>query len=269
MKRNILLVGIENYKDPKFDLSGVNNDIDKIQELFSDVYDNVNITILQNADADAVSIKKNFTDLLDKTQMGEQAIFYYSGHGTRIPPRHTIDKNEEDQRDDAILAYLSHKQDIVIDNWFHESIYSTLKRGASCICLFDSCHSGTMVKSFDLWGQGDDSVEVPKSVSYDSLTKGLSNFSGNINTSNSATTSNVPCFIQISAAHEEELAVVKKIDGERRSVFNWALCESLKGLPDGQLWSDIFKKIEVLVKDKTFMHSPVFEAQGGGEFLRF
>lgn len=70
--------------------------------------------------------------------------FHYSGHGTYLPDRN---KDEDDQRDEAICPLDYDISGMLIDDVIRSELVDPIKEKSNIrvVCVFDSCHSGTIV----------------------------------------------------------------------------------------------------------------------------
>ncbi|HLL28280.1 MAG TPA: caspase family protein [Xanthobacteraceae bacterium] len=161
-----LIVGVSNYQnlDPSKYLSGPKNDVKEIQEfLLQRGVKKNNITLL----ADGVSAEKptrqNIMDALraltERSQRGDFAIVYFSGHGSYQPdqpegdPRH----DEEDGFDEVFIPYdveptpleqnAQAIRNAIIDDELGEFADAIRDKGVDLWFILDSCHSGTGLRA--------------------------------------------------------------------------------------------------------------------------
>lgn len=166
-----LLIGINQYKtyptDKVRDLRGTNNDVALMKNLLVGTYQfkadetpNSPVKTLLNAQATQEAIRSNFkTQLIDNAKSyfekmatkdakdGATVVFYYSGHGSKLPDQNG---DETDEIDETIVPHDSTTnvqtqkdiRDDEFDVWFKE-----LKNYTTNITfIFDSCHSGTVTR---------------------------------------------------------------------------------------------------------------------------
>jgi hypothetical protein len=138
-QKEALLIGVENYKGKKNDLSGIEIDINNMKTLFERW--GFHTTVLINGE----SVK--IDDYLNKYHsLGANDIFafYYSGHGSQI------DDNSgdeiEDKKDETIVLSDGKNNYFYIDDNLNKHFNSIR---AKKFIVFDSCHSGTAFKAFD------------------------------------------------------------------------------------------------------------------------
>jgi hypothetical protein len=142
--KHALLIGI-NYIGTSHQLNGCINDVINLKSLLIDHYDYLeeNIVVLTD-ETEKKPTRQNILDELYKLLVKsnetetEKVLISFSGHGTW-----TIDTNNDelDGRDEMIvpLDFKCIKDDILYN------IIKCIEINCECFCLFDSCHSGTIV----------------------------------------------------------------------------------------------------------------------------
>jgi len=135
-KKQVLLVGVSDYKGKQNDLPGIDKDIKKMKKLFKNW--GFEVKILYNKDSlNLESSLQNYGANLGKN---DTFAFYYSGHGS-----HKKDENgdEDDGQDESLILSDGVKNIHFIDD---EMNYYLNKIKAKKLLIFDSCHSGTVNK---------------------------------------------------------------------------------------------------------------------------
>ncbi len=102
-----------------------------------------NISILKESKASRSGILTGLEDLTQKSQPGDIAFFYYSGHGSEV--KNSLSTRQEGFFDEAIVPadaingakYIRDKELGVIFN-------KILDKGALLTVVFDCCHSGSL-----------------------------------------------------------------------------------------------------------------------------
>lgn len=144
--RRALLVGINEYPRPEMRLEGCVNDVYLISRRLQELgFAAENVRLVLNDRATATAIRDRLEWLLDGCGDGQGRVFYYSGHGARLPgygSGETVDRADE--------CLVPHDFDwtperAVIDNWFYE-LYSELPPLAQVLAIFDCCHSGGIAR---------------------------------------------------------------------------------------------------------------------------
>lgn len=145
MTKYALLVGI-NYTGTFAALKGCINDVTDIRNLImSWGFPQENITFMTDNTKgsmypNAYNITFQINKLCSILKPGDQAIFYYSGHGTRI---RDYSKDEISGYDSCIVPIDFRSVGVVNDDTIKYYI-NKIPSGANLFCVFDSCNSGTV-----------------------------------------------------------------------------------------------------------------------------
>ncbi|MFN0066784.1 MAG: caspase family protein [Limisphaerales bacterium] len=144
--RRALLVGINEYPDPRMELEGCVNDVYLMSELLQEQgFAAEDIRIVLNDRATAAAIRERLQWLLEDCQDGFDRVLYYSGHGAQISSYglgETVDAVDE-----CLVPWDFDwtLERAVTDDWFHDC-YSQLPPEASFLAIFDCCHSGGLAR---------------------------------------------------------------------------------------------------------------------------
>jgi hypothetical protein len=156
-----LLIGIDEYSNlaDRFQLGGCVNDVKLMNRLLIEKFQFApqNIRVLIDKNATRQNIIDEFEGFLIKNaQEDGQALFYYSGHGSRMTD---LNSDEPDAYDETIVPYNSRdKKKKVIDipdDKLRELLWKLTQKCKNVTFILDCCHSGSGVR-----GQ----VAVPKQV---------------------------------------------------------------------------------------------------------
>lgn len=98
-------------------------------------------------DEGRIPTKKNIQDALEwlirDSRSGDSLVFYFSGHGLRLP-EHT--KGDElDGLDETICPVDFTEEGMILDDEINSRIVRPLKKGVTLHAIVDSCHSGTIL----------------------------------------------------------------------------------------------------------------------------
>jgi hypothetical protein len=162
-----LLVGVEDYPDPRYRLPGVRADVALIKDVLikSDVFKPDQIKVLTDKAATKRNIVQAFKEwLILGTDPGDTALFYFSGHGVQV----WDESGDEsvDARDEALMAWdaivpkdfarrtIAGKKEAAFDSTearnflLDDEIRELLSQMQDRTVVFfsDSCHSGTVYK---------------------------------------------------------------------------------------------------------------------------
>jgi hypothetical protein len=144
--RRALLVGINDYPDPRMRLEGCMNDVFLISSVLQEIgFTPDDIRVVLNDRATARGIRDRLHWLLEDAKEGDTRVFYYSGHGAQIAGYgygEVIDRSDE-----CLVPYdFDWSPDhAVVDDWLFE-LYSQLPYGVSLAMVLDCCHSGGMTR---------------------------------------------------------------------------------------------------------------------------
>ncbi|GAA3102912.1 hypothetical protein GCM10010520_55050 [Rhizobium viscosum] len=141
-RQKALLVGINDYPDPANRLEGCINDVFMMSSVLQDcgVPPEAIRTCLDKR-ATAEGIKSRLQWLLDDPKPGDELIFYYSGHGARVPEYGN--NFEPDHYVETLVPWDFNwsPETYVADDQIYE-LYSQLPYDTRLIMIFDCCHSG-------------------------------------------------------------------------------------------------------------------------------
>jgi len=138
--KKAVCIGINDYPGYQNDLKGCLNDARNWTSLLKSRYYFTDVKQLLDKDATKANIKKALTDLIKNAKTGDVLVVTYSGHGTSVKD---TNGDEEDGRDEAICCYDGNMIDDEI-----RGIIAQLPQGAKLTFISDSCHSGTVTRSF-------------------------------------------------------------------------------------------------------------------------
>jgi len=141
-----VLVGINDYGG-QGDLNGCVNDVLYMRDILKIKYklEEGDIRVLTDKSATREAILERLTWLMDQGRMYKNLLFWYSGHGTRIPNQNYAD-DEYDGMDELICpADFDWRGKYIDDDTIHE-ITVRLDPQAKLSMVFDCCHSGTIAR---------------------------------------------------------------------------------------------------------------------------
>ena len=143
-RRKALLIGIDEYPDAANRLSGCVNDVFSMSATLQDCgFEPDQIRVCLNDRATADGILSRLEWLVDGAQPGDQLVFFYSGHGARVPEYGLHE--EPDRLTETLVPYdfdwtPAHSvSDEQINGFYAQLPYET-----QLLMIFDCCHSGSM-----------------------------------------------------------------------------------------------------------------------------
>jgi metacaspase-1 len=141
-KRRALLVGINEYPTAKDRLEGCVNDVFTISSVLQECgFEPEEIRTCLDERATTEGILSRLRWLFDDPREGDERVFYYSGHGARIPEYG--ENYEPDHHIEALVPWdfdWSPERAITDDQIY--MLYSQLPYKMSTVMVFDCCHSG-------------------------------------------------------------------------------------------------------------------------------
>jgi hypothetical protein len=160
--RRALLIGIDRYTGFS-PLAGCANDVRAMAGLLNNRYcfPAANVTLLLDEAATQEGIRTAVAALIAQVAAGDQVVFQYSGHGSRITTE--TPAATADGMDETIVPYDSGRaprdnRDIR-DQEIHFWLIELCRRAGHLTLIFDSCHSGHILRdSFGAvgrWAQPD------------------------------------------------------------------------------------------------------------------
>lgn len=141
-----LLVGINDYPNEADRLEGCLNDVFLMSSVLQECgFAPASIRVCLNGRATAEGIMERLAWLVDEAGEGDERVFYFSGHGARIP------EYGEDYEPDRHLESLVpwdfdwSPEKAITDDQIYQ-LYSQLPYGMRLVMIFDCCHSGGIHK---------------------------------------------------------------------------------------------------------------------------
>ncbi len=147
-----LLVGIDHYPaDANVGaLRGCVRDAEHMRALLVGRFGfrDEDVLVLRDGDATHAAIVRAFhAQLIERARPGTEAVFYFAGHGSRVPDAAEGPDREPDGLDTTFVAYDSRGPDLagehdLVDDELRSLVAASTARGAFVTVLADSCHSG-------------------------------------------------------------------------------------------------------------------------------
>ena len=255
-KQHILLVGIDTYAtdvqatSPTLsesrtlrDLRGSVNDVQAMASLLKSKFAVPDQYLHTLTDREAT--RENIIDainqfLIEPAKPGDHLLFYFAGHGSKI--RNT-QSTEPDQMDETIVPADSYKgvRDIR-DKELHSLFNKALDTGASLTLIFDSCHSGSIVRGNLPTHVRTLSPDQNQRVSDDSSTPKIEERDAVI----------------LAASQDYQFAREwNDTLGNRRGLFTWALTKVLATAPLSQPLSLTMLQVQALIRSLGINQTPV------------
>jgi hypothetical protein len=149
VRRKALLIGI-NYAGTGSALAGCIHDATNVHNLLRRLYGNaVEVHFLKETDKNRANhptkanIMREFNWLTSGNQPGDKLFVHYSGHGGSI--RDDDRGEEKDNLDETLVPLDVHRVGHVRDDDLRVALIDKVGKGVKLLCLFDCCHSGTIL----------------------------------------------------------------------------------------------------------------------------
>lgn len=143
-RRRAVLIGIDDYPNEADRLYGCVNDVFSMSAALQDCgFEPDEIRVCLNDRATAQGILSRFEWLVDGAADGDQLVFYYSGHGARVPEYGKFD--EPDRLTETLVPYdFDWTPETSVSDEQIFQLYAQLPYGTQFLMIFDCCHSGSM-----------------------------------------------------------------------------------------------------------------------------
>jgi hypothetical protein len=133
-----LIVGINKYQDHKKNLGGCINDALSASEALVRRYNYSEVLMLKDEKATKETILLELESLVSVTQPGDNAVFFFSGHGSQVI---NIHGNESDTYDECLVTHDHSWSNPLIDDDIRYCLRGH-NPGANICLVLDACHSG-------------------------------------------------------------------------------------------------------------------------------
>ena len=144
MSKKALLVGINNFVRPEWQLNGCINDTLEMQKLLGQYYgfQEEDIKLLHDQAATNQGIRDGLDWLLGDCQSGDVRVFHFSSHGTQVDDQ----SDEEWECLDEVIVPYDHDWDNPFRDDDLRAIFEKIPEGVAFTFVADCCHSGTIQK---------------------------------------------------------------------------------------------------------------------------
>ena len=226
-----------------FNLKGPRNDVKEMRAVIEKKYGFTEIKTLEDQQATRDAILKAIDDLIARSSKGDIAFFYYAGHGSRV--RNSKNGEAKGYDESIVPADLNLGARDIRDKELARRFLKAINKGVVLTAVFDSCHSGSIVR-------GGKPEEQSRSLPYDE--KDVAEEPGFVDPPEKQGA------VVFSAAQDYEETWERYYNGVRRGNFSWAFTEVLNRdttLKD-ELAATIFQKVVALMSSKGIREQPVF-----------
>ena len=142
--RRALLIGINQYPDPKDRLEGCINDVFEVSALLQECgFTPEEIRVVLDDRATAAGIRHRLEWLLEDAGPGDQRVLYYSGHGTQLP-EYAPDERVDHKKECLVPYDFDWTLERAISDDELTGLYTQLDYRTHFLVMLDCCHSGGM-----------------------------------------------------------------------------------------------------------------------------
>jgi uncharacterized caspase-like protein len=145
-----LIVGVGRYRMPGANLPGIDKDVEMMREVARLLgFKDAQIKIVMDEEATLAGIQRAFDSwLVQGVGAGDRALFYFSGHGSRMADH---DGDEPDRLDEIMIPHdfeptSGDPRNALVDDMFGQ--WLTRIRSRRVYAFIDACHSGTVTRGF-------------------------------------------------------------------------------------------------------------------------
>ncbi len=228
-QKKALMFGL-NYIGTPYQLNGCIDDCDRIKSKITTYgFNAMNINTFTDNSAQRPTksvILQQLANILLNSVEGDLIFFYYSGHGSYI---RDTNGDETDGKDECIVSV---DLQYVVDDELNNIIKTNIKKDVTLFCLFDSCHSGTIL---DLRYQ------------YSNISESLVE-----NMKNDECLGNV---VMISGCMDSQTSAEAYINGKTQGALTWAFIETLNKTQN-PTWRQLLYSMRTLLKNNGYSQYP-------------
>lgn len=146
-QRRAVMIGI-NYVGTQSELKGCIADVKNMMNYIKDVhgFTDSDITMLlddgEHTRPTRDNIMNAYAKVAAEAQPGDVVFCHYSGHGSKL-----VDDNgdEADGYDEALVPVDYNETGLLRDDDVFKTLVGPMKRGVNMTCIYDCCHSGTIL----------------------------------------------------------------------------------------------------------------------------
>ncbi len=255
--KHALLVGVSDYEhlDPKFNLVGPANDVLLMQDLLETQFGfpKANIKILAEHQGKSgwgtrANIEAEFKRLAQVAKKGDQVFIMMGGHGSQQPEDPDAKEKEPDGLDEIFLPRdvgtwdggTGRVKNAILDDEIGVWLKAIQDRDAHIFIMFDSCHSGTMVRGVNERARQCDptgALGIPQEVltkaAIDARKKAVKKRGGSDSDRNSVTADR-PGIVALYACQSNEVTLEQNLpvhaeDAKSYGLLSFTLNEVVRG----------------------------------------
>jgi len=233
-KKSALLIGC-NYIGTQYQLSGCINDVLNLQTKFKNQYGFQEIKIMTDETSlkpTKINIVNEIKALLQNSTAGDKLFLAFSGHGT------TQKDTNGDEKDGYDEMFVPLDFNCISDDEIKTLIQTHLKTDVTFFCLFDCCHSGTIL---------DLKYQYLDSTNYDTATQ-----------NDKDTETNGQVFL-MSGCMDNQTSADSYINSKYQGAMTWAFLDTLNKNAT-PTWKDLVTTMRNTLKTSQYNQLPQFSS---------
>ena len=256
--RRALLVGINAYQQRPLD--GCIADAELMAKVLCDsfAFDEKNVTVLRDRAASREKLLAELDQLIDVTNAGDTAFFFYAGHGATAEN----DDDTEASGNDSTLNLCEEPREDIYDDELQARLEALAEKTQFTVLVIDACHSATITRAVtDTTRRVRSGTPVQKSSR---PPKNLgSHAPGAMPQATAACTFLAACRDDEEA---EESAVAGDVSNHH-GALTWALAQELTAAKGGETWRDVFERVSRSVTKAHSTQHPQIEGNADRELF--
>jgi hypothetical protein len=258
-----LLVGINDYQGRVNPLAGCIEDVRGFEAFLRNHMpdDQLSVRPLLNRDATRQAIIDGFKTHLSRAELGDSAIFYFSGHGSTEPVEQRFWHLEPTKQNQTMVCFDSRKTGIpdLADKEINDLIGEVASRGPHVLAILDCCHAGGATRDVDVHIRSAPPLTEPRP--FGQYLVGIQNAwqadTRDSDSNEGPALAEPPRHVALSACESGQLSKELPIGEGYRGVFSAMLQQALTRLGPGATYRDLMGAASAGVRDKVMQQDPV------------
>ncbi len=256
--RRALLVGINAYQQRPLD--GCIADAELMAQVLHDTFafDEKNVTVLRDRAASRDALLAELDQLIDVTNPGDTAFFFYAGHGATAEN----DDHTEASGNDSTLNLCEDPREDIYDDELQARLDALCEKTDFAILVIDACNSATITRDVD-----DPTGKVRSGMPVKKSSRPPKNLGAH---AAKATTPATAAYTFIAACRDDEEAKESSIAGDENNhhgALTWALAQELTAAKSGETWRDVFERVSRSVTKAHSEQHPQIEGNANRELF--
>lgn len=245
-----LCIGINNYPGSDMDLSGCVNDARDWARMFR--AREFSVATLYDNKATHASMLKAFKGIVTKAVAGDIVAIQYSGHGTYIKD---TSGDEADGRDECLVPYDIMTAGPITDDSLY-NIFKMKMRGVKIIFISDSCHSGTVLRAFDLGDSKGKKKFMPPGTFLKGSVAQEEIPVEHVSEDDVAFRDTEGVLLLFAGCQDIQYSMDANFNGKANGAFTYFALKALKEMPESATYTQWFKKIRTYLPSSDYDQAP-------------